>query len=182
MNETRLAGLLEAYGIFWDETKAKELEKFYLEEMITSLSELIQYLDLTDEQKMTALGLGKEYTAEALDLLKKIFNPISNDKKSQIHFWNNYINESIKGLLAFVYWEKEINQSEHLDEDEIIPMFIKGDFQKTYKILKELESNYDKNKLWKKKKAVEKILSSTYSSVYDFLSGFSLGRNKQSCY
>lgn len=172
LKETYFAALLESFGIAWDEKKARELEDFYLQEMVTCLAELIQYIDVPDEAKMTALGLSKNFTQEGLLGLKTIFNPLSNDKKAQVPFWTVYTTPTTQALVHYIYWESEINQSEHLNESEILPIIAenKHDFSKTWLALKNYGQTHSE------KYAIKAILGRTELAVFDLLSSFSLDK------
>ena len=127
--QTWLSGVMEAYGHTWNDAKASELELYYLQQSVQTLSDLIQQIAVEDEAKLEALALqpadwqDRDALQKSLDALKKIYNPLSNDAKAQIPFWTAYRTDRSQTLLTLHYLETEILQSEMLDEVRLLPLF-----------------------------------------------------------
>lgn len=174
IKQTWLAAILEAYGLYWDDEKAKELDYFYTIEMCNCLSELIQFLDIPDEKKLEAISINSLDSIpgqEKINSLKNIFNPLSNKRECQEPFWNNYKSDKVIALITLEYIAKEISNLPDFISEKLLECIEKTDVEKT------IESIIEKTRNVKTVFYREKVFDIIQSLGYiweKWFSGFSM--------
>lgn len=174
IKQTWLAAILEAYGLSWNDEKAKELDNFYTIEACSCLSQLIQFLDILDEKKLEAVSINSIDSLpndEKLDKLKAIFNPLSNKKECQEPFWSKYKSNKIVALITLEHIVKEINNLPDFVSEKLIECIERTNVEKT------IESIIEKAKSIKTTFYREKVFDIIQSLGYiweKWFSGFSI--------
>lgn len=127
-SQFKLSAVFEAFGLPWDDQRATELDKYYLQEQMTTLATLITYLDTSEEEKMRAkdimsfrLPFDVSYESgektvkftvstewERHEALKGIFNPGSPAKANKDKFWNSYLTPEMEALCMFYAIDQEL--------------------------------------------------------------------------
>lgn len=132
ITQTWLAGVQEAFGINWDDQKAKDLNQYYMNEAIQCLVDLIDLLDLEDEKILEAHQISNDPSFKGspnarLTKLKTVFNPLSNKIESQQPFWNAYRTPETELLSLFQSLEMQILESAEINDEIALPLINKED-------------------------------------------------------
>ena len=119
--QTWLGTILESYSLNWNETVAEDLDEFYLQEAIESLSQLIHLLDIEEEKRLEVveiMGLVEEVgLLKTMNNLKAIFNPLGNKPEKSVPFWNNYRSDVTELINFYQYLDVETASSSVLPEE-----------------------------------------------------------------
>lgn len=150
ITQTWLAGVLEAYGINWNDEKAKELNHFYMSEATKCLIDLIELLDIDDEKIIEAKQIANDPSfkgtpnARLAKIKKLVFNPLSNKIEAQEPFWKAFRSEETEVMAMFQVLETELKQEAAIDDDLVLPLINKTDLNTSLvNIINAVQGNND---------------------------------------
>lgn len=150
--QSLLSGVMESYGMTWDDDRAIKLSQYYLAESCLCLKNLIDKLNISDDNKLLASAIlgGSKSPEVKLEELKGIFNPLSNKIECQEPFWSVYRTDETTAIITLHYFNTLLSNMNSIKTEDLANIIDKTDVNKTIDniviVAKDLIKSNDKQK------------------------------------